>query len=67
MAQLQVAEKCQALAPADHQHGADEAKQAWARQGADFTGTTGAQFGSFINAEVKKWAEVVKASGAKVD
>ncbi|MFM8609389.1 MAG: Bug family tripartite tricarboxylate transporter substrate binding protein [Burkholderiaceae bacterium] len=46
---------------------ADEAKQAWARQGADFTGLTGAQFGSFINTEVKKWAEVVKASGATLD
>ncbi|MFZ9510873.1 MAG: Bug family tripartite tricarboxylate transporter substrate binding protein [Burkholderiaceae bacterium] len=45
----------------------DEAKQVWARQGAEFTATTGAQFGSFINTEIKKWTEVVKVSGATLD
>jgi tripartite-type tricarboxylate transporter receptor subunit TctC len=45
----------------------DEAKAVWARQGADFTATAGPQFGGFISAEVKKWAQVVKASGAKLD
>ena len=45
----------------------DEAKAVWANQGADFANITGAQFGSFIGAEIKKWAQVVKASGAKLD
>jgi tripartite-type tricarboxylate transporter receptor subunit TctC len=44
-----------------------EAKAAWARQGADFTGTSGPAFGGFINAEIKKWAQVVQTSGAKLD
>ncbi len=45
----------------------DESKAIWARQGAEFTGLSGPQFGSFISAEVKKWTQVVKASGAKLD
>jgi tripartite-type tricarboxylate transporter receptor subunit TctC len=36
-------------------------------QGAIPGGTTPAEFGRFIAAETKKWAGVVKASGAKVD
>jgi tripartite-type tricarboxylate transporter receptor subunit TctC len=36
-------------------------------QGAIPSGNTPAQFTAFINAEHKKWAQVVKASGAKVD
>jgi tripartite-type tricarboxylate transporter receptor subunit TctC len=36
-------------------------------QGAIPSGNTPAQFTTFINAEHKKWAQVVKASGAKVD
>lgn len=45
----------------------DEAKAVWARQGAEFTGLAGPQFGRFISAEVKKWTQVVKDSGAKLD
>lgn len=45
----------------------DEAKAAWARQGAEFAGLTGAQFGAFISSEIRQWAQVVKASGAKLD
>jgi len=45
----------------------DESKAVWARQGAEFTGLSGPQFGSFISAEIKKWTQVVKASGAKLD
>ena len=45
----------------------DEAKAVWASQGAEFPNLTGAQFDGFIKAELKKWAQVVKASGAKLD
>ncbi len=45
----------------------DEAKAAWTRQGAEFAGLAGAQFGGFINAEIKRWEKVVKLSGAKLD
>jgi tripartite-type tricarboxylate transporter receptor subunit TctC len=46
---------------------ADEAKLVWAAQGAEFSNLSGAQFDGFIKAELKKWAQVVKASGAKLD
>jgi len=36
-------------------------------QGAIPGGNTSAEFAKFIDAEHKKWAQVVKASGAKVD
>jgi tripartite-type tricarboxylate transporter receptor subunit TctC len=36
-------------------------------QGAIPSGITPAEFAKFIDAETKKWAGVVKASGAKVD
>jgi tripartite-type tricarboxylate transporter receptor subunit TctC len=45
----------------------DEAKAVWANQGAEFPNLTGAQFDSFIKAELRKWSQVVKASGAKLD
>lgn len=45
----------------------DEAKAAWANNGAEFGTLTPAQFGSFVSSEVKRWAAVVKTSGAKLD
>jgi tripartite-type tricarboxylate transporter receptor subunit TctC len=46
---------------------ADEIKTSWASNGAEFGKLTPAQFGAFVAAEVKRWATVVKASGAKLD
>jgi hypothetical protein len=35
--------------------------------GAEIPNLYGADFGGFVSSEVKRWAEVVKASGAKLD
>lgn len=45
----------------------EELKAIWASNGAEFGNLTPAQFGTFVGAEVKRWAAVVKASGAKLD
>jgi tripartite-type tricarboxylate transporter receptor subunit TctC len=45
----------------------DEAKTAWANQGAEFNNMTPPQFGQFVSAEIKRWAVVVKTSGATLD
>jgi tripartite-type tricarboxylate transporter receptor subunit TctC len=45
----------------------DESKAVWASQGAEFGSQTAQQFGQFVSAEVKRWANVVKLSGAKLD
>lgn len=45
----------------------DELKTIWASNGAEFGSLTPPQFGSFVSAEVKRWASVVKASGAKLE
>ncbi len=46
---------------------ADGIKAVWAKNGADYGGLTQAQFGTMVSAEVKRWAQVVKASGAKLE
>jgi tripartite-type tricarboxylate transporter receptor subunit TctC len=45
----------------------DELKAIWAANGADFPHLSQAEFGAFVNAEIARWAAVVKASGAKFD
>lgn len=45
----------------------DELKSIWANNGADYGGMTQQQFAAFVSGEVKRWSEVVKASGAKLD
>ncbi|WP_066267622.1 Bug family tripartite tricarboxylate transporter substrate binding protein [Hydrogenophaga palleronii] len=45
----------------------DEAKAVWAGQGAEFANVSGPQFDAFVKGEVRKWAQVVKASGATLE
>ena len=45
----------------------DEIKTIWASNGAEFGSLSPQQFGSFVSSEVKRWAVVVKASGAKLE
>jgi tripartite-type tricarboxylate transporter receptor subunit TctC len=45
----------------------EELKAVWASNGAEFGALTPTQFGGFVSAEVRRWAAVVKVSGAKLD
>lgn len=45
----------------------DTIVKVWATNGAEFPDLTGPQFGAFVDSEIKRWAEVVKTSGAKLD
>jgi tripartite-type tricarboxylate transporter receptor subunit TctC len=45
----------------------DELKAAWNGMGAETPNLWGDDFGNFVGAEVKRWAEVVRTSGAKLD
>jgi tripartite-type tricarboxylate transporter receptor subunit TctC len=45
----------------------NELKESWTSLGSETPTLTGAAFGDFVNAEIKRWAEVVKASGARID
>ena len=44
-----------------------EIKEIWANQGSDTSTMPPDQFARFVASEVKRWAEVTKASGAKLD
>lgn len=44
-----------------------EIQEAWTALGSEIPTLTGAAFGDFIDRETKRWAEVAKASGAKLD
>jgi len=45
----------------------DELKAIWASNGAEFGNLTPAQFASFVSSEIRRWAAVVKVSGAKLE
>jgi tripartite-type tricarboxylate transporter receptor subunit TctC len=45
----------------------DELKATWAGLGAEPPNLYGEAFGKFVGSEIKRWAEVVKTSGAKLD
>ena len=45
----------------------DELKATWTSLGTETPNLYGADFGRFVGDEVKRWAEVVKTSGAKLD
>jgi tripartite-type tricarboxylate transporter receptor subunit TctC len=45
----------------------DELKTAWTGLGTETPNLWGDDFGKFVGAETKRWAEVVKASGVKLD
>jgi tripartite-type tricarboxylate transporter receptor subunit TctC len=47
--------------------GSDELKAIWASNGAEFPDLSQQQFGAFVSSEIKRWAAVVKASGATLD
>jgi tripartite-type tricarboxylate transporter receptor subunit TctC len=44
-----------------------EIKEQWTNIGSETPTLTGEAFGKFISSEVKRWSEVAKASGAKLD
>ena len=44
-----------------------ELKTIWINNGSDTPNVTGDAYGKFVNAEIKRWADVAKASGAKMD
>src|SRR3954462_5988107 len=57
-------------------HVADEVRKAirspelqnvWAQQGAEFPDLSQQQFATFIDAEIKRWGQVVKAANVKID
>jgi tripartite-type tricarboxylate transporter receptor subunit TctC len=48
-------------------YNSDELKVIWNGLGAEVPDMYGDAFGKFVTAEIKRWAEVAKASGAKLD
>ncbi|HET9023738.1 MAG TPA: tripartite tricarboxylate transporter substrate-binding protein, partial [Burkholderiaceae bacterium] len=44
-----------------------ELREIWAAQGSDTNTMSPDQFTRFVSSEVKRWAEVTRASGAKLD
>ena len=44
-----------------------ELREIWASQGSDNATMTPDQFAKLLSSEIKRWAQVTKASGAKLD
>ncbi|WP_280189259.1 Bug family tripartite tricarboxylate transporter substrate binding protein [Delftia sp. PS-11] len=59
--QAQVIEQVQRIGAAE------DIKSAWARNGADYGGMGQQQFAAMVRSEIARWAQVVKASGAKIE
>jgi tripartite-type tricarboxylate transporter receptor subunit TctC len=47
--------------------GSEELKAVWAGLGANPPNLYGPDFGKFVSGEIKRWHEVVRSSGAKLD
>lgn len=45
----------------------EELKAIWANNGSELANVSGPAYGSFVHAEIKRWATVVKESGAKLE
>jgi len=45
----------------------DELRTIWTSNGSEIPNLTGAAYGQFVGSEVRRWAGVVKASGAKLE
>jgi tripartite-type tricarboxylate transporter receptor subunit TctC len=59
-----VAKLAQVIAKAMH---ADDVKQRFVKDGGEAIGSTPAAFAELIRTETKRWAEVVRVSGARID
>ena len=46
---------------------ADDVKRRFVKDGADAIGSTSTAFAELIRVETKRWAEVVRVSGARID
>ena len=45
----------------------DDLKSIWASNGSEIPSLAGAAYGAFVNAEIKRWAMVVRESGARLE
>ncbi len=45
----------------------EELKTTWANNGSEVPSLTGAAFGKFVSSEIKRWGDLVRTSGAKLD
>jgi len=45
----------------------DDLKSIWAANGSEIPNRTGPEYAAFVSSEIKRWAVVVKDSGAKLE